>query len=189
MKNILGYGLVILLLVSCGSNKSFTEQDYADYQFLKEMIASQSFEIVSNFAAPKGSAAYSRVANSGVLGPGNSANTIDISSNPNKLTVSGNTIKGYFPYFGEQTFGSGYGSSSQSGIDFDGVPEDYQVDYNDRKQTATIVFKIRDENRNNETYSVTITLFKNNRSVVRILSPFRTSIDYLGRVSALMETK
>ncbi|OBX26506.1 uncharacterized protein DUF4251 [Gelidibacter algens] len=188
MKQVLLYSVVFVLLMGCGSNRNYTEQENQAYQNLQDLIASKSLEIVSNSASPFASAAFSRVANSNILGPGNSANNIDLTTNANRLIIKGDSIQGYLPYFGEQNFGGGY-NGNHSGIEFNDVPENYKVVNDNRKHAVDIRFKIDDEHRSNEHYNVMITLYPNNRSTIRIQSTTRSSIEYTGRVSPLEEVK
>ena len=188
MKRFLVYGALFVIVFGCGSQKSFTEQETQAYKNLQNLVASRSFEIVSTSATPIASVAFSRVANSRILGLGNNASNIDITTNANKLTVKGDSIRSYLPYFGEQHFGGGY-AGNHSGIEFNDVPKDYQVFHNDKKHTVDITFKINDQYRNSDHYSIMITLYPNYRSDIRVQSTTRTSINYGGRVSSLEETK
>lgn len=176
------------MLMGCGSNKEFTEQDHQAYRNLQDLVASKSFKIVSNSATPRASAAFTRVANSNILGPGSSANNIDITTNTNYLTVKGDSILGFLPYYGEQNFGGGY-NGNHSGIEFKDVPKEYEVINNDKKHSVDILFKIDDQYRNSDRYDIRITLYPNNRSNIRVQSTSRSSIEYLGRVSKLEEAK
>lgn len=185
MKRFLLYSGLFAIVLGCGSNKAFTEEDNQAYQNLQEVVTSKSLEIVSTSAMPMGSAAFSRVANSRLLGPGNNASNIDITSNSNKLTIKGDSIRGYLPYFGEQTFGSGTYGGNHTGIEFNNVPKDYQVVYNDKEHAVDISFQINDEYRNNERYTIVITLYPNYRGEIRVQSTSRTSIEYMGRFTKL----
>lgn len=188
MKRLLIYNVFLLILMSCGANKQFTAQDNQAYQQLQDLVASRSFEIVSTSARPIATAAFTKVANSNILGPGNSAGNIDITSNSNKLTIKGDSISGYLPYFGEQTFGGGYGGN-HTGIEFKDLPKDYQVIHNDKKHFVTISFNITDQYRKSDNYAITITLYPSYRSHIRVQSTSRTSIEYSGRVSTLEDAK
>ncbi|MEO8774089.1 MAG: DUF4251 domain-containing protein [Gelidibacter sp.] len=188
MKVLLMYSAAFILLMGCGSSRSFTEQENQAYQNLQELVASKSFEIVSNSASPNASAAFSRVANSNILGPGNNAANIDISSNSNHLTIKGDSIQGYLPFFGEQNFGGGY-NGNHSGITFNNIPKDYQVIHNDKKHAVDIQFKINDQYRHSDHYSIIITLYLNNRSMIRVQSTTRSSIEYTGLVRKLEDSK
>ena len=188
MKLLLRYSAAFILLMGCSSNRSFSEQENEAYQSLQDLVASKSFQIVSTSAMPVTSVAFSRVANSNILGPGNNASHIDISSNSNKLIVKGDSIQGYFPFFGEQNFGGSYGGT-HTGIEFDDTPKDYQVVFNDKKHMVEIQFKIDDKYRNADHYIILITLFPDKRSAIRVQSTTRSAIEYTGRVDKLKEVK
>ncbi|WP_299391154.1 DUF4251 domain-containing protein [uncultured Gelidibacter sp.] len=185
MKNLFLFSALFLMLMACGSSKEFTAQDDLAYQNLKDLVDSQSLVIISNSASPFASAAFSRVANSNILGPGNNANNIDITTNANKLTIKGDSIQGYLPYFGEQNFGSGGYGSNKTSIEFDDIPKDYVVTHDDQKHAVEIRLKIDDKYRNSEHYDMMITLYPNMKSIIRVQSTTRTSIEYTGRVSRL----
>lgn len=188
MKKIFLLSTVFMFLMGCGSNKTFTEQDSRAYQSLQDMVALKSFEIVSNTAMPIASASYNRIANSSILGPGNNAGNIDITSNSNKVTVKGDSVQGYLPFFGDQNFGGDYGGTN-GGIQFDGIPENYKVVNNDKKHAVEVSFKIDDSKRSNENYDITLTLYPNDRTYIRVASTSRSSIEYNGFVSKVEEPK
>ena len=174
--------------MGCGSNKQFTEQDNQAYQNLQTLVSSRSLEIVSNKAMPMASVAFSRVMNSNILGPGNSSGNIDLTTNSNNLTIKGDTIQAFLPFFGDQNFGGGY-NGNHSGIEFKDVPKEYTVKNNDKKHAVEISFNIGDKYRNNENYDMMITLYPNNSSSIRVQSTTRSSIEYTGRVSQLKDIK
>ena len=84
MKRFLTYIALFVIVLGCSSSRSFTEEDNQAYQRLQDLVASKSLEIVSTSAIPMASGAFSRVANSKILGPGNNASNIDITSNSNR---------------------------------------------------------------------------------------------------------
>ncbi|MGC1632125.1 MAG: DUF4251 domain-containing protein [Gelidibacter sp.] len=185
MKRFVLFSGLFAVLLGCGSNRQFSEQDNQAYENLQQLVASKSLEIVSTSATPMATVAFSKVANSRILGPGNNAGRIDITSNFNKLTIKGDSIRGYLPYFGEQTFGSGPYGGNHSGIEFNNIPKDYKVIPNDKKHAVDISFKINDQYRNNDMYSIMITLYPNYSSQINVQSTSRTSIEYMGRVREL----
>lgn len=188
MKNLLVYSALCVMILSCGSPKEFTAQEDQAYENLKDLVVSKSLEIISNSASPFASAAFSRVANSNILGPGNNANNIDLTTNANKLTIKGDSISGYLPFFGEQNFGGGYNGNKTS-IEFDDVPEGYKVIQDDAKHAVEIRFRIDDKYSNSEHYDMRITLYPNLRSTINVQSTTRSSIEYTGRVSVLEDGK
>jgi hypothetical protein len=186
MKNAL-YIVISLLLLGCGTKKPFTEQDHQAFENLQAIVNAKRLEITSNWARPMVTTAFMQVANTNILGPGNTASSINLTSNSNSLKVKGDTISGYFPYFGEVQFGGGYANSNHQGIEFKDIPEDYTVTVNDDKHTVELNFKIADQYRSNERYNVFITLFQNKRSSIQINSTNRTSIEYTGSIDQLKE--
>jgi hypothetical protein len=186
MKTIAYLGILVLIF-SCGSNKTYTEQDNQAFQNLQEMVRSKHFEIISNYARPMTSTAFMKVANSNILGPGNTGNNIDITGNANNLTIKGDSIQGLFPYFGELQLGSGFPGGTHQGIEFKDLPDDYKIDIIEKKRNVTIRFNIDDQYRNNERYNVFITIFPNKRSTIQINSTNRTSIEYTGTARLLKE--
>src|SRR5690606_19507406 len=113
-------------LMSCNSSRSYSEQDIQAFEQLQMMIKNPSLEIVSSSARPMASVAFDRVANSNVLGSGNNAGNINLSSNSNYLRIVNDSVSAFLPFFGEQNFGGGY-NGNHAGIEFDGVPQHYSV--------------------------------------------------------------
>ena len=179
MKQII-YIVGFIIILSCSGTKTYTEQELQQYSDLKALVQSKKLQIQSNFGRPLATAAFMQVANSGILGPGSTATNIDITSNSNRFTIDGDSISGYFPFFGEQRFGGSYPGSTQQGIEFNGIPKDYSVTENDAKQTVTISFKISDKYRSTENYNVSVTLFRSKKSNIQVNSTNRTSIEYSG---------
>ena len=130
----------------------------------------------SHTARPMATNALMQLGNTNILGPGNTAASINLIGNSNSLKVKGDTISAFLPYYGEQNFGGGTYGGNHLGIEFNDVPENYQVTFDDQKQRAEIKFRIDDEHRNGEQYNVYITLFKNYNSLISVQSSNRTSI-------------
>ncbi len=179
MKHLL-HILLFGILASCGVNRIYTEQENQSYQQLKDLVHSKKLEIRSDNARPLATSSFSRVANTGILGAGNSAANIDISGNSNALRIVGDSVSGYFPYYGEIQTGGGYPGTNHQGIEFSGIPKNYKVVENDTKHIVEIQFQLEDQFRNNEHYTIFITLFPSMRSTIQINSTNRTSIEYLG---------
>ena len=181
------YIFLLILITSCSGTKQFTEQENQAYIGLKNMVATKQLHIQSYKASAMASVAFSQVASTGILGPGNSASWIDITSNSNYLNIKNDSISAFLPFYGEQHFGGGYSNGNHEGIEFNNAPKDYKVTENDSKHSVTIQFAIDDQYRSIEHYNVFITLFPNNRSDIQILSSNRSSMGYTGSVEELKE--
>lgn len=180
MKALVLFVIMGCTLVSCNSGRSYSEQELREFETLQEMVNSPSLEIVSSSAKPMASVAFDRVANSNVLGSGNNAGNINLSSNSNYLRIVNDSVSAFLPFFGEQNFGGGY-NGNHAGIEFDGVPQHYSVKVDNKKQAIHIAFATNDKFRNSEHYKVYITLYPNYRSIIRIQSSSRSVIEYEGR--------
>lgn len=178
------YIILGLLICSCGNSRSYSEQDQQAYQNLTNLVASKQFEIVSHTARPMPTMAFTQVANTNILGPGNTAANINIIGTTNSLRIVADTVSAYLPYYGEQNFAAMPGNNHQ-GIEFKSMPENYVVSNNDDKHKVEIQFRIQDQYRGNERYNVFITLFPNHTSNIRIQSSTRTPIEFSGSVKPL----
>ncbi|MEO6347483.1 MAG: DUF4251 domain-containing protein [Aquaticitalea sp.] len=181
------YMVALVLITNCSGTKQFTEQENQAFASLKSLVASKKFKIESYKASALASAAFTQVVNSGLLGPGNNASWIDITSNSNYLTIKGDTISAFLPFYGEQHLGGSYPGSNHEGIEFNNAAEDYKVTENDAKHTVMVQFTIDDRYRNIEHYNVFITLFPNNHSDIQVLSSSRSSMEFTGNVEVLKE--
>jgi hypothetical protein len=172
--------LFIAVLISCsGSKKTVSSQQV---ETLKNMVAQKHFQITSDRANPVATSSTIVIANSGLLPAGSNAGMINLIGNNNYLTVKGDTVTAYLPYFGERYSGSNY--DTETAIKFDGVPEDYTETYEEGKQRYKINFSIRDKG---ETYDVTLLLFPNLNSVIDVNTLRRSAISYYGEVTSLKE--
>ena len=187
MKQLALIGILAILVLGCGGPKTYTQQEERAFEQLQQLVNNKRLDIQSNRARPMATNAFMQVANSNLLGPGNTASSIDLTTNQNRLVIEGDSIRGYFPYFGEVQFGGGYRGGNHQGIEFNDVPEAYSVEFDEQKHRAEVNFKIRDQYRTNETYNIYMTLFPNGSSNVRVQSSNRTPIEFSGNYKALKE--
>lgn len=180
MKTLVSALVIIMVLISCTSTKMVTETQQ------KELISwgnEKPFEIISHRAMPMQTVAFSAVANSGLLGTGNTANSISLIGSTNYFKMKGDTISAHLPYFGERRFGGNYGSTD-GGIHFDGEPDSKEIIWNAKKQRVEMRFKIKQE-RDNENYDILVFIFPNHTTRIDINSSERTSISYVGDLKPL----
>lgn len=182
MKYIYTTILIIALISGCGSlpDKKTSEASVAA---LDELVAGRSFEIVSNWAFPLMTRGITSVANSGLLLPGSNANRIDLIGNSNYLRVKGDSVYVSLPYFGERQIGGRYGDSDV-GIKVEGVPREYQVEKDEKKNSYRIEFRIKDEI---ESLQFFLTLFPSGKADINVNSTHRTSIRYSGTAKPMAE--
>jgi hypothetical protein len=173
---------VILLVVfaGCTSTQTLTE---AQQKELMAWGSKKSFEIISYRAWPVSSMAFSTLVNSGLLGPGNTAGSIDITDNANYFRIKGDTISARLPYFGERYFGNN-NINNEVGISFNNQPDIKKISWNEKKQRVELYFRIKQE-RNSEMYDILIYLFSNHSTKIDVTSSERTAISFLGTLKPL----
>lgn len=103
---------------------------------------------------------------------------INLISNPNSLVIINNIAKADLPYFGVAQ-NVPYGGSD-GGINFEGEMQDYQVNFDDKKNKATIRFKAKN---NSESFSVILTIYSSDSASLSINSNNRNSINYDGTIN------
>ena len=130
------FWVLSITLISCGSTKNTPSEE--QFNTLALLVKTQSFSIESDWAYPQATYALQQVLNSGLLQPGNSSNAINLIGNSNFLTIKGDSITSYLPYFGERQMNLQYGGGD-SAIQFSGLLEDYKITKNnngvDHKQS------------------------------------------------------
>ena len=180
MKTVVSILVVLIVFISCTSTKTITEAQQ------KEMVSwgnETPFKIVLHRASPTPTAAFSAVANSGLLAPGNTAGNISLTGNANFFKMDGDTISAYLPYFGERRFGSNFGSN-EGGISFNDKPLIEEISYNEKKQRVEMHFRVKQE-RDNEIYDILIFIFANHSTHISVNSSERTLINYYGNIKPL----
>lgn len=181
MKSV--YIFICAALMAFSSCKSAgSKVTTAQIQTLENLVASKRFKIESNWAYPQSTAATMQVLNSGILPPGNTAGSINLIGNYNFLTISGDSISSYLPYYGERQMNAGY-TNNDGAIQLKGLIKDYSVQKS-KKQSITITCEARSDQ---EVYNVRIRIFPNLRSYITILGASRTSISYSGTANRIEE--
>jgi hypothetical protein len=180
MKKLVVVGVLILVLVACGTHNQ--NKTYEPNKALDDMVENKTFEIKSSWASPQVTQAMQQLGNAGLFPQGSTAGNIDISNHANYLIMKHDTIKAVLPFYGERQFGSGY--NSNEGIEFEGIPNDLQIEKGKKAEYA-IRFKIKDKNSNSEQYQVYITLYSNLTSSITINSTQRNTIQFKGNVNKL----
>ncbi|PZD79202.1 DUF4251 domain-containing protein [Mesonia sp. K7] len=174
--------LVILgcVLSSCGTPKDINPADVAQ---IKDWLKQNEYHIKLTHANPQVTNAMQQVANSGVLALGNTANSISLMGSTSYVEMTNDSIIGYLPYYGERQVVNNLNSG---GIEFNGIPKNYQVTFNEKKQTHQITFDI-DQVESNENYQIRMEIFPNKKVYLNINSTQRRGISYDGYIQALEE--
>ena len=176
MKTLVQAVIILLLMMSCSSSKPLTE---SQKQELQAWGTERAFVIESDWAKPMPSTALNAITNSGILGLGNSAGSINILGNVNYFKMKGDTINGYLPYYGERYVSGGY--NNNLAIEFNDIPDRKEITWNEQKQRTEMRFKIHQKD-DNENYDIFIMIYTNNSTRIDVSSSERSFITYEGYI-------
>lgn len=166
-----------ILLLSCKSANQYSDEQIKNFETL---IESKHYTIDSDWARPQVTYAMQQVLNSGILQPGSAPNAINLVGNANFLTISGDSIKAYLPYFGERQMNVAYGGSDNA-IELNGLLKDYAFE---PKRNNSYLITLN-ANSKIETYNISIVVFPNMKSEIRVNSSSRFPISYIGNVKPI----
>ena len=153
--------IVSMLLISCGSTQKTTDESQTSQ--VRQWAQDKQFTIESQYANPL------------------RGNQISLIGNSNFLTVKKDSVSAYLPFFGQRQSGNVLDGGA---IEFEGIPKEYQMMYNQKKQSSVIKFNISEKGEN---YNVTVTLYDNKNSTITVNSSQRDFMRYDGEVEALPE--
>ncbi|KDN56171.1 DUF4251 domain-containing protein [Flavobacterium seoulense] len=108
---------------------------------------------------------------------------IDLSIIPNYIRFKTDFIKSEMPFFGRGFSGLGYGGSD-TGLKFEGVPENFTVKKNKKEYSVKTSVKGKQDN-----FDITLSVSFEGSATLTIISNNRESISYFGEISALEEEK
>lgn len=166
MNKLFALLLVTLFIVSPSMAQTKKEVKQAkkqqEYEAIKKLINSKQFEFIGEWATS------------------NTGKRINLMSNPTYLKIDNSSADAFFPFFGRGFAGSGYGSDG--GIEFTDPLENYNVEFDENKQTIDINFTGKGKN---DTYKVIIKVFSSSSASVNINSNNRSNMSYSGKIKAL----
>ena len=159
---LLIFGLVISLSISAQSKKELKEAEAEkEYQEIKALVETGEFDFMADWATTA------------------RGRRINLTTNPNFIKFSKDSIDTYLPYFGSSTSG-GATMTSDGGIECSGPKTKYKVSYNDKKKKIQLAFTTTD---NNDTFDFSVTIFKGGNTNMNVNSNYRTSIKYDGKTT------
>ncbi|WP_422859956.1 DUF4251 domain-containing protein [Flagellimonas sp. S174] len=176
MKSIFKVIMLFVMVLAMGCASTSTPEITAkQMKELETIVNSKSFEFNARWARPLTTNSLNSIANAGLLPPGSTNNNIDMTGNSNYFKMSGDSIKAYFPYFGERQLGGAGYLGSDNAIQFEGIPENMKMDKNEKGYT--LAFDIKNKT---ETYQVNAQFFPNKKGNININSSHRFPISYTG---------
>ncbi len=171
--------IFLILLTACSSAEKAVTTEQA--MQTRAFVENQDFEVQLQWARPMASNEMAQLAANNLLPIDSRAGQINIRGTQNFIRKYGDSLSVYLPYFGTRQMTVNM-ADNNGAIQFDGLPENYKVSYNEKRQKSVINFSMDD---GTETYNVAISIFANKRTQVNVNSSFRNSIFYTGQVKAL----
>lgn len=174
---------LFILFTNCSSQKGVSTVVSENTQ---KLIDQKRFTIDCTRAYPTPTMALQAVANAGLVAPGNTVNQININGSQNSFQIKGDSIAVYLPYYGEQRMaGLGYGRTN-TGIEFEGIPDESSFTGKDKKGNSVLNFTFKNDA---EQCQAQVKIFPSGQSDIYINSSHRTSIRYSGKINSLVATK
>lgn len=172
----------VLVLAACGGQKKISSPE--ELAKLDKFVNAKQFNLNARWANPLSTTTMNAISTSGLLPPGSSPNRIDIIGVASYLEFKNDSVFAQLPYYGERQFASTY-NPADAGIQFEGVPEDLDFSFDEKKQEYNFKFDIT--NDQGEGFNIVGTIFPNYRTVFYINSNERLTIGYSGTMEALEE--
>lgn len=152
-------GLLISFTISAQSNKQQkAEKALKEYEEMKALIESGEFDFQADWATTA------------------QGRRISLTSNPNFLKFSKDSLNIYLPYFGASSSGAA-AMTSDGGIVYAGPKSKFKTRFNDKKQKIIIDFIASDKN---ETYQFNMSVFRGGNTLITVNCNYRTTIKYDG---------
>ena len=171
--------ILLVLLTACSSaDKAISTEEAMQ---TKDFVENNDYEVQLQWARPLATSELSQLAAANLLPMDSRSGQINLRGTQNFIRKHGDSLSVYLPYFGTRQVTINP-ADTNGAIEFDGVPEDYRVSYNEKRQRSVINFSMDDGNEN---FNVAITVWANKRAQVNVNSSFRNSIFYTGNMKAL----
>ena len=106
----------------------------AEIENLKKIALDKNFTITADTANPV--ALMNTRGIESLLPPGSNLANINLINNQNNFTIKNDSVFLDMPFYGERRFSSGYGT--ESGLEFEGVPEKVESSFNKKKRSTHI---------------------------------------------------
>ena len=184
---ILIFAIVVsMIFMNCKSaDRMVSTEKKASYDQLLTLLEGNAYRIDVNAVRPFNTAATTQVVNNLLSNTGNTAGRIDVSGAGHYLEMRDGTTKGSLPYFGEQRQGGSNYGNTNGGVEFEGIPENYELLGKPDKNRVVITFKMDDSGKRTEYYEITIIAFPGGTADIRVFPSQRSTIAYSGNVSRI----
>lgn len=146
---------------------------------LDELVVSELLHLQVNWANPLSTRAVNSALTAGLLPPGSNPSRIDVVGTSSYLKIEKDSVFAQLPFFGERQFGGAF-NTQEVGIQFEGIPEDLTMSFDEKKQRYEFEFDIINEH--GEGFNINGIIYPNLTTSFYINSTERSTIGYWGRV-------
>lgn len=183
MKILLPFAILLLLLTACKSGDSTVQSEAA--QQTKALVENGPYEVKFNWANPMTTNEMVQLSNANLLPIDSRAGQINLIGTANYIRKRGDSLEVYLPYYGTRQMAPIMGNNNVA-IEFEGVPEKYEVTYNEKKGRSEVNFVLKE---GSERYQVYMNVGPSKRTTLRVNSSQRTPIKYTGELGRLTPKK
>lgn len=166
MKNTFFLLFFTILLSSSINAQSKKEEKKAkaqkEFEATKKLVESEDFEFQADWATPA------------------SGRRVSLTTNPNFLKYSKDSVDIYLPYFGQIT-GGGASLTGDGGIVCNGPRNKYKMTVDDKKQKIIIDFEVSNKD---DTFKFNMQVYKSGSTFINVNSNFRNTISYDGKIKS-----
>lgn len=170
--------LYLLIFTSCASVAVPTAQEELEQAIITQKIEQRDLRVNVTWAYPQGDNVINQLSINNGLGLGNTTGRIQLEGSGSYLAITKDSVRAYIPYYGERRIVSGLNVTNA--IEFSGVPDTYELDYNEKKKRSEISFTV---DGGNEQYDVQVEIFNSNRVRIAVNSTHRVFIRYDGTLA------
>jgi hypothetical protein len=174
---------VLLLLLVAGCKSTDPAIVEAESEQTRALIDSKNYELDMTWATPLATNTLNQISNANLLPQDSRSGRINLMGSSSYIRAMGDSLEVYLPYFGTQQLSARPGDNNGA-IQFEGLPEKYEAEYNEKKKYTSIYFRMKDRT---EQYDVNIRVFGNRNASVSVNSTHRNSIRYNGQLKELEE--
>ncbi len=151
--------LLNTVVFSQSKKEQKAEKAIKDFEVMNALIDSNNFEFMADWATSQ------------------NGRRINLTTSANFLKIENDSANIYLPYFGTMTSG-GAAMTSDGGIVFSGLIEDYKKTVDEKKQKIVVKFSAI---TNNDKFDFNMTIYKGGNTLVNLNSNYRSVIKYDGK--------
>lgn len=175
--------LVVLMLFVAACKSTDPAVSDATANSTRNLIADGNYRMSFYWASPRVTNEFTQLSAANLLPIDSRSGRINLTGTENYIRVKGDSVQLYLPYFGTRQLSMNPAETSGS-ILYEGLLEDYTVDYDETKRRSSIRFSVKEDS---EKFDISIQVAGNTNVTANVYSTHRTSISYTGEIAPIAE--